>query len=118
MSSGLLGVNKIASLLPHSEPMVLLSEVSYWDSKLIRCVALSHMDGFNPLRSGGVPREGFVTITSNLRAHIDRLDLLCFQLEICVRLSECNGDSSSYQFEIEPNGATVIEGELLIVLAQ
>lgn len=39
--------------IPHQGSMCLLNSVSGWDSRQIRCEALSHRSGTNPLRTHG-----------------------------------------------------------------
>src|ERR1700744_5660247 len=43
----------IAGLTPHAGSMCLLAEVTFWDAKLIRCIARSHREPGNPLAAGG-----------------------------------------------------------------
>lgn len=43
----------IAARIPHSGAMCLLDAVQAWDETRIRCVATSHRDPHNPLRSRG-----------------------------------------------------------------
>ena len=43
----------IASLVPHQGEMCLLGQVTSWSAEDIHCVASSHLDPRNPLRSRG-----------------------------------------------------------------
>jgi predicted hotdog family 3-hydroxylacyl-ACP dehydratase len=43
----------IAARIPHSGSMCLLDEVIAWDTERIRCIATSHRDPHNPLRTNG-----------------------------------------------------------------
>ncbi|MEM5424861.1 MULTISPECIES: hotdog family protein [Paraburkholderia] len=43
----------IAARIPHSGAMCLLDAVQSWDETRIRCIATSHRDPHNPLRSRG-----------------------------------------------------------------
>ncbi|WP_246089266.1 hotdog family protein [Paraburkholderia guartelaensis] len=43
----------IAARIPHSGTMCLLDAVQSWDETHIRCIATSHRDPHNPLRSRG-----------------------------------------------------------------
>ncbi|WP_321785385.1 hotdog family protein [Paraburkholderia sp. J94] len=43
----------IAAHIPHSGAMCLLDRVEAWDDTQIRCLATSHLDAHNPLRSNG-----------------------------------------------------------------
>lgn len=43
----------IASLIPHAGSMCLLASVAEWSDAAITCLATSHLDPANPLRSQG-----------------------------------------------------------------
>ena len=44
--------DEICARLPHAGRMCLLERLVAWDAESIRCIAVSHRDADNPLRSG------------------------------------------------------------------
>lgn len=48
-----LSKDELSRFLPHAGAMRLLDGVESWDRESIRCLARSHRDPTNPLRSGG-----------------------------------------------------------------
>ena len=49
----LAGKAEIRSLIPHSDLMCLLDEVTQWDEQSIVCITNTHRDPVNPLRRNG-----------------------------------------------------------------
>ncbi|MCP9447130.1 MAG: hypothetical protein NNA22_06115 [Nitrospira sp.] len=140
----MLNNDELGGLLPHGGAMRLLDSVESWDHGSIRCLARSHRDPANPLRSGGElhvvagveyaaqavgvhmgllagrPLAGrSIGVVGGLRDVIfetDRLDDCLEDLMIdAVRLF---GDDRSglYRFALSSGGRKVLSGRLSIFL--
>lgn len=135
---------ELAPLLPHADPMRLLSAVERWDAASIRCRASSHKDPGNPLRSHGrlpavagleyaaqamgvhvalLNRErstegliGYVGGVRDLVLAVERLDDLPDGLCIeAMRLVE-GEESFMYQFNVTSGDDPVMSGRASIFL--
>ncbi len=133
----------IARLIPHAGSMCLLAEVSFWDAKVIRCVARSHRKADNPLAAGGRlgaacgieyaaqamavhgglsdvlqhrPMAGYlisVRALSLYRAYLDDLD---GDLVVEADMLAGEGTRMSYHFSLNCLGALILEGRAAVLL--
>ena len=133
----------IARLIPHAGSMCLLAEVSFWDAKVIRCIARSHRDFDNPLAAGGRlgaacgveyaaqamavhgglsdrlkrrPMAGYlisVRALSLYRAYLNDLDAY---LVVEAEILAGEGTRMSYRFSVSCLGALILEGRAAVLL--
>jgi predicted hotdog family 3-hydroxylacyl-ACP dehydratase len=134
----------IAALIPHAGRMCLLARVERWDAAGIRCVATSHADSDNPLRSasgllasaaieyaaqaaavhgalnaraaGIQPAPGFLASARGVQLHRLRLDDLAGELAIETEQVAGAERQLLYSFTVRHAGAAVAEGRLAVVL--
>jgi predicted hotdog family 3-hydroxylacyl-ACP dehydratase len=133
----------IAERIPHSGAMCLLDHVETWSDEGIRCVATSHVDPDNPLRSNGRlasvcgieyaaqamavhgaalatqtqrPRAGFLASLRNVEAHVERLDTLDGPL--IVEAERIGGDANNvlYSFTLRCGAQVVMTGRAAVIL--
>jgi predicted hotdog family 3-hydroxylacyl-ACP dehydratase len=134
----------IAARIPHSGSMCLLDGVVEWDAQHVRCVATSHLNTDNPLRSKGRlaavcaieyaaqamavhgalvgdgeakrPRVGMLTSVRGVRSYVDRLDALDAPLDI--EAERIGGDENTvlYRFTVRCGDVQVIEGRAAVML--
>ena len=134
----------IAGLIPHAGSMCLLARVESWDARRIRCIATSHADRANPLRSasgllasacieyaaqaaavhGGLQARaagheaapGFLASARGVRLHRLRLDDLAG--ELAIETEHLAGDDRQllYAFTVQHAGRPVADGRLAVVL--
>jgi len=102
----------IAGLIPHAGSMCLLARVEAWDERRIRCVATSHADRGNPLRSA----SGLLASARGVRLHRLRLDDLAG--ELAIETEHLAGDDRQllYAFTVQHAGQPVADGRLAVVL--
>ena len=134
-----------AQLLPHGEPMVLISSIADWDDTKITCLADSHRDKNNPLRQDGVlsiyagieyaaqamaihahltapaaltaaPRKGYLAAAAKLSAAQQNLDHFAQRLTITVEKIAANDNSSLYHFAIAAATQPLLSGQLTAVM--
>lgn len=139
--------SELVDMLPHSGSMSLLDTVVEYSSERIKCTATSHRDPQNPLRINGRlsiysgveyaaqamavhnylsratgevrdPKQGVVAVASKLRAHCSAIDCLSSAVEINVAVVDETGDSALYGFMISSSSTRLLEGRLLVMLAQ
>jgi predicted hotdog family 3-hydroxylacyl-ACP dehydratase len=133
----------IAERIPHSGAMCLLDAVETWSDEAIRCVATSHLDPDNPLRSnerlaavcgieyaaqamavhGAVlasetqrPRAGFLASLRNVEMQVERLDTLDGPL--IVEAERIGGDANNvlYSFALRCGDRLVMTGRAAVIL--
>ncbi len=142
--STLLDRGGIAALIPHSGSMCLLARLVEWDTQHIVCVATSHRDADNPLRTrsgllspcaieyaaqamalhgaligqeAGTPASpGFLASARGVQLHVLRLDDLPGDLRI--EASRQSGDARQilYAFKLTHAGHPIAEGRAAVVL--
>lgn len=142
--STLLDRDGIAALIPHSGSMCLLARLVAWDAQHIVCVATSHRDADNPLRTrsgllspcaieyaaqamalhgaligqeAGTPASpGFLASARGVQLHVLRLDDLPGDLHI--EASRQSGDARQilYAFKLTHAGQPIAEGRAAVVL--
>lgn len=142
--STLLDRDGIAALIPHSGSMCLLARLVAWDAQHIVCVATSHRDADNPLRTrsgllspcaieyaaqamalhgaligqeAGTPASpGFLASARGVQLHVLRLDDLPGDLRI--EASRQSGDARQilYAFKLTHAGQPIAEGRAAVVL--
>jgi predicted hotdog family 3-hydroxylacyl-ACP dehydratase len=139
----LIDKGEIANRIPHAGEMCLLEGVIEWDATTIRCIARSHRDANNPLRScerlpalcgveyaaqamalhgalsgavGQRARSGYLASVRDLVCHVERLDTLSGDLAIDAE--KLLGDELRviYQFRLYGDGAELISGRAAVVL--
>lgn len=134
----------IAALIPHAGTMCLLARVEQWDGARIRCIATSHADRENPLRSasgllasaaieyaaqaaavhgaltaraaGGAAAPGYLASARAVQMHRLRLDDLAGELAIETEQVAAADRQLLYAFTVRHAGASVVEGRLAVVL--
>lgn len=133
----------IAAHIPHSGAMCLLDVVETWSDEAIRCVATSHLDLGNPLRSNGRlaavcgieyaaqamavhgavlaaqtqrPRAGFLASVRNVEMQAERLDTLDGPL--IVEAERISGDANNvlYSFTLRCGDRPVMTGRAAVIL--
>jgi len=133
----------IAARIPHSGAMCLLDAVVAWDDTRIHCIATSHRDPANPLRShdrlatvcgieyaaqamavhGALcnaaqarPRAGFLASVRNVEAHVARLDTIEAPLDIEAEHIGGDGNNVLYCFTVRAGERTLLTGRAAVVL--
>jgi predicted hotdog family 3-hydroxylacyl-ACP dehydratase len=133
----------IANRIPHAGHMCLLHGVVEWDATTIRCIARSHRDADNPLRSrdrlhalcgveyaaqamalhGGLcgaagqrARGGYLASVRDLVCHVERLDT--FSGDLAIDAEKLLGDEHRviYQFSVSSEGTELLGGRAAVVL--
>ncbi|MEA3118292.1 MAG: hypothetical protein QOI13_1562 [Paraburkholderia sp.] len=133
----------IARHIPHSGKMCLLDEVVAWSDDAISCIATSHLDADNPLRSNGHlsavcgaeyaaqamavhgavlgttkrrPRVGLLASLRNVKLHVERLDTL--KDPLTVHAERIGGDASNvlYRFALRCGAQQVITGRAAVIV--
>jgi predicted hotdog family 3-hydroxylacyl-ACP dehydratase len=140
-----LPINKaeIRILIPHSDLMCLLDEVTQWDDRSIVCITNTHRDPDNPLRRDGrlsavhafeygaqaaavhgglrarsvgtTAAPGYLAAMREGRLHVTRLDHV--HLPLSIRATRLFGDRANTVYEFFISAATVLiaEGRITIV---
>ncbi|QCP48891.1 hydroxymyristoyl-ACP dehydratase [Trinickia violacea] len=133
----------IAAHIPHSGTMCLLDAVETWSDEAIRCVATSHLEPSNPLRSNGRlaavcgieyaaqamavhgavlatqtqrPRAGFLASLRSVEMQVERLDILDGRL--IVEAERISGDANNvlYSFTLRCGDRLVMTGRAAVIL--
>jgi predicted hotdog family 3-hydroxylacyl-ACP dehydratase len=138
-------INKaeIRTLIPHSDLMCLVDEVSHWDDRSIVCITKTHCDTANPLRregrlsalhaleygaqaaavhgglrareAGASAPPGYLAALRDARLHATRLDAISLPLEIrAIRLFG-DGANTVYECRVLAGHFLVAEGRVIIV---
>jgi predicted hotdog family 3-hydroxylacyl-ACP dehydratase len=121
--------------------MCLLERVSQWDAQRIECVALSHRDVGNPLRTvtglpawAGIeyaaqaaavhgaltqghtePRNGVLAAVRNVTAAVARLDLIDSELRIGAEALHQDAAGAIYRFEIMSGERLLLNGQFTLM---
>jgi predicted hotdog family 3-hydroxylacyl-ACP dehydratase len=144
VSDGGLDHAAIAARIPHAGSMCLLHEVVSWNADSIDCLARSHRDPANPLRSGNrlaavhgieyaaqamalhgtllggenapASRPGYIGAVRALELHTPRLDGIAGDLS--VHAERLVGDASHvlYAFNIRAGDRLLVEGRISVAL--
>jgi predicted hotdog family 3-hydroxylacyl-ACP dehydratase len=134
---------EIRTLIPHSDLMCLLDEVTHWDERSILCISNTHRDPENPLRrhgrlsavhafeygaqaaavhgglraraAGALAPPGYLAALRDGRLHVTRLDYIHLPLQIFAK--HLFGDAANTVYEFVLSAATVLvaEGRITIV---
>ncbi len=133
----------IARIIPHAGSMCLLDGVVSCDAQGIQCVARSHRNSDNPLRTaeglpalcgieyaaqamavhGGMtgqvgekPRAGYLVGVRDVVCHVRRLDELAD--ELVVEAEKLMGDAARvmYEFNLRAGKTAVMHGKATVVL--
>jgi len=133
----------IASRIPHQGDMCLLHSVELWDAQRIRCVAGSHRDPDNPLRSHGRlaaacgieyaaqamavhgallapqqarPRMGFLASVRAVTLHVGRLDDIHADLVVEAESFSSDGNNVLYDFAVQAEGQVLLAGRAAVII--
>ena len=133
----------IAAHVPHFGNMCLLDRVESWDPRQILCIATSHRNADNPLRSNNrlaavcgfeyaaqamavhgallagqqaVPKSGLLVSVRDAILHVERLDDIAAELVIQAHLMNSDGNAVMYNFLIQTDGAAAVEGRATVIL--
>jgi len=136
----------IAALIPHQGAMCLLEEVLSADDEGIVCRAVSHRDGANPLREGGIlhavcgieyvaqamavhgalmgraaghsgSRPGMLAAARNVVFSVDRLDDIPDDLLVSARKLVAEEGWLLYEFAIRAGARELVQGRAAVSLA-
>lgn len=134
---------EICARIPHSGSMCLLAGVEDWNDSAIHCIAVSHRDTHNPLRSHdqlhavcGVeyaaqamalhgallaaddagPSMGFLASVRDLRLAVARLDTVADDLHIHATRLSGGADSFIYEFSIQVRETLLLSGRVAVKL--
>ncbi|MHB8496315.1 MAG: hydroxymyristoyl-ACP dehydratase [Casimicrobiaceae bacterium] len=144
MTAPLLKHAGIAELIPHRGAMCLLESLERWDREHIVCIATSHKDAANPLRSasgllapcaieyaaqamalhgaligmtvGTAISPGYLASARGVRLHRLRLDDLGGDLRIEARRDAGDAQQILYVFDVSHDGVPVAAGRATVVL--
>ena len=134
----------IAALVPHAGNMCLLHELISWDETHIDCLAISHRDITNPLRSaqglpataaieyagqamalhgallaqahGATMRPGMLASARSVELNRLRLDDLTGELRVSAERLAGDDRQILYRFEVVHAGEPVVSGRAAVVL--
>jgi predicted hotdog family 3-hydroxylacyl-ACP dehydratase len=139
-------INKaeIRTLIPHSDLMCLLDEVTQWDERSIVCVTNTHRDSVNPLRRGGrlsavhafeyaaqaaavhgglrarsageTAQHGYLAALRDGRLYANRLDVIHLPLRIFA--TRLFGDHANCVYECLVSAAQVFVAEVRIIIVE
>lgn len=139
----LIGRLAIAQRIPHAGDMCLLEGVVGWDATSIDCLATSHRDPCNPLRSNqrlaavcGIeyaaqamalhgslaspalekPRAGYLASVRDCVCSVERLDTILADLEIHAERIFDDGQRVIYAFQVCSLGQELLQGRAAVVL--
>jgi|TARA_B100001964_G_scaffold211137_1_gene246156 predicted hotdog family 3-hydroxylacyl-ACP dehydratase len=133
---------EIETLIPHSGAMSLLKAVLKWDSEHIICIANSHRNIHNPLRSENIlpsvcgveyaaqamavhgalsksdpnekPRPGYLASINNLEILVSSLDEIESDLLIEAKLLMKDAEFLIYQFRVFSDDHSYLSGRAII----
>lgn len=139
-----LSKRELSRLIPHTGSMCLLESVERWDALSIRCLARSHLDRANPLRSHGRldviagleyaaqtmavhvgllrsdaslrPAVGYLGAVRELELSAQRIDDLAGALQIDARQLFADGARFVYAFSLSSSGEDLVRGRASIFL--
>lgn len=131
--------DEICARLPHAGRMCLLDRMLSWDAESIRCLAGSHRDADNPLRSHGrlhavcgveyaaqamalhgslttghdaPPAMGYLASVRDLRLDVEDLAGVADDLEIRARRLGGDAGGFVYEFEIHAGARLLLSGRV------
>ncbi|MDD5404059.1 MAG: 3-hydroxylacyl-ACP dehydratase [Sulfuricella sp.] len=134
---------ELCQLLPHTDTMCLLHEVTAWDAGHIACLAINHSDPANPLRhngrlpahcaieyaaqamavhgglatrNGSKPRVGFIGSVRDVKLHVQRLDDILAPLEIVAIKQLADANHSLYELRVCAAGRELMTGRAAVFL--
>ncbi len=134
---------QLCQLVPHTDAMCLLHEVTAWDAERIACIAINHTDPANPLRhngqlpahcaieyaaqamaahgglaaqNGGKPRIGFIGSVRDVRLQVQRLDDIPEPLEIEAVKQLADENHSLYELRVCAAGRELMTGRAAVFL--
>ena len=129
----------ICARLPHAGRMCLLERLESWDGDSIICIATSHRDTDNPLRSGGhlhavagveyaaqamalhgnllsapdtPPAMGYLASVRDLKLDLEDLGTVAEDLRVTARRLSGDANGFIYEFEIRAGARAVLSGRL------
>lgn len=131
----------IAARIPHAGRMCLLERVTQWDQRGIECVAVSHRDADNPLRSAGGlsvwsgieyaaqaaavhsallqeqagPRGGVLAALRQVLATAEWLDRIETDLRLSATLLHRDTAGGIYRFEVMSGAMTLLSGQFTLM---
>src|SRR5437762_9013736 len=134
---------EIRMLIPHSDLMCLLDEVTQWDDRSIVSISNTHRDPANPLRrygrlsavhafeygaqaaaihgglraraAGTVAPPGYLAALRDGRLYVTRLDCVHLPLRICATHLFGEGANTVYEFVVSAATVLLAEGRVTIV---
>ncbi|MFN3397192.1 MAG: 3-hydroxylacyl-ACP dehydratase [Sulfurimicrobium sp.] len=134
---------ELCQLIPHTDAMCLLHEVTAWDADHIACLAINHSDPANPLRhngqlpahcaieyaaqamavhgglaahNGSKPRVGFIGSVRDVKLHVQRLDDIAAPLEIEAIKQLADANHSLYELRVCAAGRELMTGRAAVFL--
>jgi predicted hotdog family 3-hydroxylacyl-ACP dehydratase len=138
----MLSRDALSRLVPHAGAMCLLDAVERYDDESITCRAGNHRDAAHPLRERGMldavcaieyaaqamavhgalveasgAREGMLAAVRDVVLHVERLDDVLGDLTIDARRLVAESDRLLYAFAVTANGAALVDGRAIVVLA-
>ncbi|HQR56001.1 MAG TPA: hydroxymyristoyl-ACP dehydratase [Burkholderiaceae bacterium] len=144
MSNPRLDRAAIAARIPHAGAMCLLHEVVAWNDGSIECLARSHRDPANPLRSRGrlaavhgieyaaqamalhgallggegspATRPGYIGAVRALELHAPRLDDIADDLTVHAERLAGDATHALYAFSISAGERLLAEGRISVAL--
>ncbi|HZP74830.1 MAG TPA: hypothetical protein VFB45_01685 [Pseudolabrys sp.] len=123
--------------------MCLLDRVDAWDARSVRCLANSHRDPRNPLRShrrlgaacgieyaaqamavhgalvaqqAYAERSGFLASIRGTTLHVERLDDIAAELAVEAQLVSPEGNVVLYDFAVRAADRALLEGRAAVIL--
>ena len=134
---------EIRMLIPHSDLMCLLDEVTQWDDRSIVSISNTHRDPANPLRrygrlsavhafeygaqaaaihgglraraAGTVAPPGYLAALRDGRLYVTRLDCVHLPLRICATHLFGEGANTVYEFVVSAATVLLAEGRVTII---
>ncbi len=139
----MIGKRELGALLPHAGAMCLLDGVKAWDERSILCVATSHRDADNPLRSqgrlnavhaleygaqaaavhGGLlardagkqPQFGYLAAFRDVCLRVAHLDTVEGLLEVTAERLMGNGGNQIYAARVAAGEQVLMTGRLIVI---
>lgn len=134
----------IANHIPHQGDMCLLDKVEAWDEANISCVASSHRNTDNPLRShhqlgiacgieyaaqamavhgalsvaanNPCPKVGYLVSVRGVNMYVARLDDITADLLVKATCIMANDSNMLYEFRVYADHQVLLEGRAAVVL--
>ena len=134
---------QLRQMIPNTDAMCLLHEVTAWDAERIACLAINHNDPANPLRhngqlpahcaieyaaqamavhgglaaqSGSKPRIGFIGSVRDVKLFAERLDDIPEPLEIEAIKQLADENHSLYDLRVSAAGRELMTGRAAVFL--